>query len=68
MGHFFYHWVWMDLWGPVWPNLVASLVVYVFVFLKMRALADLHKEITSLQVRHHEEHMSILREIKDANE
>lgn len=75
MGNWLHHWFWIDFWTPVWPNLVASLVVYVFVFLKMRTITDLHKEqvrlhdeLKNLQVRHHGEHMQMLKELRKPGE
>lgn len=50
MGNWLYHWVYIDGWCPIWPNLAASLIVYVFVFFKVRAMQDLQKE----QVRMHQ--------------
>lgn len=71
MGQWLYHWIYIDGWCPIWPNLAASLIVYVFVFLKMRSMTELHKEQVKLhdelkvmQSRHHKEHMQMLTEIK----
>lgn len=55
MGHWLYHWLWLDFYVPVWPNIVASLVVYVFVMVKLRALRKLHEELRDLHERHREE-------------
>jgi hypothetical protein len=64
VGPWFYHWVYQDAWVPIWPNLAASLIVYVFVYLKLKAMTDLHKEMLAVQDRHHREHMTKLDEIK----
>lgn len=60
MGQWAYHWVWLDFYVPVWPNLVASLIVYVFVLAKIRALRKLHEELKELHARQHAEHMAAL--------
>ena len=71
MGQWFYHWIYLDGWCPIWPNLAASLIVYVFVFLKMRSMTKLHeeqvrlhKQMLEVQNRHHQEHMDALSEIR----
>ena len=51
MGQWLYHWVYIDAWCPIWPNLAASLIVYVFVFLKVRSMQEIQKE----QVKVHQE-------------
>ncbi len=57
MGDWLYHWVWADFWTPVWPNLAASFVLYIAVYLKMRSLAKLHVQMMALHTRHHREQM-----------
>jgi hypothetical protein len=60
MGNLLYHWLWQDLYVPLWPNVLASGVVYVLVLVRLRALRRLHEEIRDIQARHHEEHMAAL--------
>lgn len=55
MGSWLYHYLYQDFYSPVWPNLVASLVVYVSVMVKLRALRKLHEELRDLHERHREE-------------
>lgn len=45
---FWHHWVYNDVWGPVWPNIVAS------VLWAAPALLHLHRKIN----RNHEELMN----------
>jgi hypothetical protein len=40
---FLNHWLWQDLYNPVWPNLVASLIVGVWVDVRAKLR---HKELT----------------------
>jgi uncharacterized membrane protein YcjF (UPF0283 family) len=60
VGNWAYHWLYQDFWAPLWPNLAASAVVYVFVLARLRALRKLHEELTALQAKHHAEHMDSL--------
>jgi len=55
-----YHWIYLDAWVPIWPNLAASLVVYIFVYLKMRSLAKVHEELKTLHIQHHREQMQAI--------
>lgn len=70
MGQWAYHWLVLDLWYPVWPNLAASLIVYTFVVLKLRAIRELHEETKRMHERFHHEHMealsSLAPEVNDA--
>ncbi len=50
-----YHWLYLDLWCPIWPNLAASLIVYVFVWWKLHTMQKLHEELREIQLRHHRE-------------
>jgi hypothetical protein len=67
VGQWFYHWFYLDAWCPIWPNLAASLIIYVFLIVKMRSITKLHEEQVRLHdelTEHHREHMRILGEIK----
>ena len=78
MGGFLYHWVYLDFWCPLWPNIAASAVVYAFVTVKLRTMQKLHEETLAVQARHHKEHMrqldldtpgglaAVVSEVKDA--
>jgi hypothetical protein len=68
VAHWIYRWVIEDLWYPLWPNLAASLVVYVFVWLKLRAMQEMHRELKDLHNRHHAEHMEAISRIPAASE
>jgi hypothetical protein len=58
---FFYHWVWLDFYIPVWPNIAASLVIFFFLIAKLRAMDKMHKlhhqQAMQLAKDHHEEAM-----------
>jgi hypothetical protein len=43
LGHWIYHWVWLDFYVPVWPNIAASAVLGTAVFMKLHAMHKLHK-------------------------
>jgi hypothetical protein len=38
------HWLNVELWGPVWPNLLASAICTGAVYLKLRAEQIAHRE------------------------
>lgn len=40
---FLYHWLWQDLYVPVWPNIVASALLAVLVLVRVHFLAAMHK-------------------------
>lgn len=44
LGHWLYHWLWLDFGLPVWPNLAASAVLGPAVWLKLHAIHKLHKQ------------------------
>ena len=60
MGGWTYHWLYLDFWCPLWPNIAASAVVYAFVVVKLHAMQKLHEETLALTARHHREHMQAL--------
>ena len=60
MAGWLYHWLYLDFWCPLWPNIAASAVVYAFVTVKLQAMQKLHEEALALQARHHKEHMQAL--------
>jgi hypothetical protein len=60
VGDLLYRWLWQDLYVPLWPNVLASGVVYVLVLVKLQALRRLHEETRDMHERHHEEHMAAL--------
>jgi hypothetical protein len=71
VGQWFYHWIYLDAWCPIWPNLAASLIIYVFLLVKMRSITKLHEEqvklhdeLKALHTEHHHEHMRMLGEIR----
>lgn len=65
MRTFLYHWVYLDLWVPLWTNLVASAIVGVLVWLKLRAIHRLHQvHLTLMQ----EVHASIAQPADDSQE
>lgn len=61
MGQWAYHWLYQDLWIPLWPNLAASLVVYVFMWVKLRSMQKMHAELKEMHLRHHAEQMQAIR-------
>jgi len=46
--------------GAVWGNLLASLLVFMWVTTQTRSIRAVQAEIRDLQVRHHAEHMAAL--------
>jgi hypothetical protein len=54
------HWVYQDFYSPVWPNIVASILVAAWVTFKLRAHRKLQEQLRDLHVRHHAEHMDAL--------
>lgn len=55
MGTWFHHWILIDFWDLVWPNLAASLIVFIFVYLKVRSVKKLNEELKELHLKHHHE-------------
>jgi hypothetical protein len=55
-----YHWVYLDFYAPVWPNIIASILVAAWVTLRLRAGRRLQEQIRDLHERHHAEHMAAL--------
>lgn len=43
-----HHYLIDDLYSPIWPNIVASIIVAIWVYGRLKALERMHK-------RHHEE-------------
>jgi hypothetical protein len=62
MVAFLYHWFWLDLYIPVWPNIVASLFCFAFILVKLRTMEKLrklhHREAMQLAQAHHTEMLS----------
>ena len=70
MQHFLYHWLWVDFWTPVWPNIVASLVIWGFMWFWVRSMRDLKAEMTEVkerQAKHHKELKQAINEVASAN-
>jgi hypothetical protein len=42
--HWLYHWVYLDFYIPVWPNIAASAVLGPVVWMKLHAIHKLHKQ------------------------
>ncbi len=59
-GAWLYHWVYLDFYAPVWPNIIASILVAAWVTMKLRATRRLQEQIRDLHERHHAEHMAAL--------
>jgi hypothetical protein len=59
LGQFLYHWLWTDLYVPVWPNIVASLFCFFFILAKLRTMEKLrklhHQQAMQLAQDHHDE-------------
>jgi hypothetical protein len=45
MLSFLFHYLIVDVYYPVWPNIVASLIVYTYVAFKISVLTKLHREL-----------------------
>ena len=58
MLEFLHHWVWNDLWTPVWPNLAASAVTTIPLLLWH------HVHTTRKLDRQHKAHLNQLDEIR----
>jgi hypothetical protein len=54
------HWLYQDFYSPVWPNIVASILVAAWVTFKLRAHRKLQEQLRELHERHHAEHMDAL--------
>ena len=52
MASWLYHYLYLDFYIPLWPNLAASGVVYVLVAAKLRALRKVHDELRDLHASH----------------
>ena len=57
---FLHHWLWQDLYVPVWPNIVAdpfcALLAVLYGVVKIRQHINLkHNELKDLAVKHHKE-------------
>jgi hypothetical protein len=48
MNEFLYHWIWIDIYTPVWPNIVAAVLCAGFVDLRN---AKRHEELIRLHSR-----------------
>jgi hypothetical protein len=59
MGHWAYHYLWIDVYNPVWPNIAASAILGVWAFRKFLHLEKLHRA-------NHEQHMEKLEDIHNA--
>lgn len=64
MGLWLHRWILVDFWDPVWPNLAASFLVFIFVYLKVRSAKKLSHavqaavdELRELHLQHHHEQM-----------
>ena len=51
----FHHWIYTDLWIPVWPNLLAATIPVVSVV-----------KLTQIVKRHHREHRERLERLENA--
>ena len=58
-----HHWIWVDLYVPVWPNIAASLALAIWVGFRLHVLRKLHLALHDLQHQHHREHMEAIRQI-----
>jgi hypothetical protein len=53
--HFVHHWIYEDLYIPLWPNILASFVVYLIVMFKVDSLKELQRlESERAEERHQE--------------
>jgi hypothetical protein len=56
--HWLYHWVWLDFYVPIWPNIAASILCASWVVVRLRKLRQLHiqhhQELLDAQQTHHE--------------
>lgn len=59
MGYLAWHYLIVDFYDPVWPNLAASVVVGVAVWFRLRAQ-------DALRTLHHEEAMELHKEVLKA--
>src|SRR5215475_12492973 len=60
VGDFLFRWVFADFWVPLWPNIIASILVGAWVGLKLRAARRLHEELKAMHERHHAAVTSVL--------
>lgn len=44
MVQWLYHWVWVDFYVPVWPNIAAAGICTAALWAKLRAIHKLHKK------------------------
>lgn len=49
---FLYHWIWLDFWIPVWPNLAASLFLWILAWWKLQAMHRLQKAHLEIHKAH----------------
>lgn len=52
MASWLYHYLYLDFYVPLWPNIAASAVVYVLVAARIRALRKVHEELLALHASH----------------
>lgn len=48
----FHHWVFVDFWVPVWPNIAAAIVMSTFIVRKTRGYLAAHHESLKQLVEH----------------
>lgn len=58
---FLHHWVYEDLWVPVWPNWAAGGIIGILAYIwGKREIIKIHNKLD----RHHTEHMAAIKEVK----
>jgi hypothetical protein len=53
--HILHHWLYEDLYIPLWPNILASFVVYIIVVFKVNSIKTLQKLEAERAEQRHEE-------------
>lgn len=44
MGEWLHHWVYMDFWAPVWPNIAAGVIMSTWIIQRVRKHFKRHHE------------------------